>query len=677
MKFGVLDHIDDGGLPVGQQFEERLALIERYEQAGFHAYHLAEHHGTPLGPRGRRRASSSPPPRSARRRCASGRSSTACRCTTRCGSSRRSACSTTSATDGCSSASAPACRRSRSGSSSVDWDSRRERFDETFEILLKGLASDELTHDGPDHHYDAVPMALRPVQQPHPPLWFGISHAGRAEWVAEHEVNVVALLPAVMVRPITDAYRAAWEARGRAPEDIPFMGVSRLIVVADTDDEAMSVARRAYRRWFESINLLWRKYEVPSPRRRAARGFRRLARRRRGLRRHARQGDRVRRRPGGGGRDQLLLRRPRLRRHHVRRGLADGRAVRERRHPGVRPGRGEVARYSRACVSSRARPSASPMRRVSSWRCRVELVRLLAGGAGSGDVAVQRNAFEFQPLRFEGRLRRAACGRQGPRSRRPGWPGRPRRRRGRGRFSPASRARMCSAARRMRSRRERRLEIHRPQRLEPGGRGRQALSQEVALGAARGVERRLRSGGRRCGAPLPPFAAAARRVAAPCASHEATSAGASSVRSATRPMSSSRIALAGRSRETGPQRRDDRVLALGAREVGAGQLALDAEAHERHRRLDAAAIARAPSAATRSAGSLPAGSGTTRSSSLRRAATRAPRSIASCPAASASSASSTVGARRASSPTCSSVIAVPISPTVLRSPAWCIAMTSV
>ena len=90
----------------------------------------------------------------------------------------------------------------------VDWDSRRDRFDETFEILLKGLAGDELTHHGPRHHYDAVPMTLRPVQAPHPPLWFGISHTGRAEWAAEHEVNVVALLPAGMVRPITDAYRA-------------------------------------------------------------------------------------------------------------------------------------------------------------------------------------------------------------------------------------------------------------------------------------------------------------------------------------------------------------------------------------------------------------------------------------------------------------------------------------
>ncbi|HMI71374.1 MAG TPA: LLM class flavin-dependent oxidoreductase, partial [Solirubrobacteraceae bacterium] len=81
----------------------------------------------------------------------------------------------------------------------------------------------------------------------------------------EHEVNVVALLPAAMVKPITDAYRQEWEARGRAADDIPFMGVSRLVVVAETEDEAMSTARRAYRPWFQNLNHLWRKYDVPSP----------------------------------------------------------------------------------------------------------------------------------------------------------------------------------------------------------------------------------------------------------------------------------------------------------------------------------------------------------------------------------------------------------------------------
>jgi len=36
-------------VPLAQQYEERLRLIEAYERAGFYAYHIAEHHATPLG----------------------------------------------------------------------------------------------------------------------------------------------------------------------------------------------------------------------------------------------------------------------------------------------------------------------------------------------------------------------------------------------------------------------------------------------------------------------------------------------------------------------------------------------------------------------------------------------------------------------------------------------------
>jgi alkanesulfonate monooxygenase SsuD/methylene tetrahydromethanopterin reductase-like flavin-dependent oxidoreductase (luciferase family) len=49
MRFGIFDHLDDGGVPLGQLFEERLKLIEAYDRAGFYGYHLAEHHATPLG----------------------------------------------------------------------------------------------------------------------------------------------------------------------------------------------------------------------------------------------------------------------------------------------------------------------------------------------------------------------------------------------------------------------------------------------------------------------------------------------------------------------------------------------------------------------------------------------------------------------------------------------------
>jgi alkanesulfonate monooxygenase SsuD/methylene tetrahydromethanopterin reductase-like flavin-dependent oxidoreductase (luciferase family) len=49
MRFGVFDHMDDSGEPLSQQYETRLGLIEAYDRHGFHAYHMAEHHGTPLG----------------------------------------------------------------------------------------------------------------------------------------------------------------------------------------------------------------------------------------------------------------------------------------------------------------------------------------------------------------------------------------------------------------------------------------------------------------------------------------------------------------------------------------------------------------------------------------------------------------------------------------------------
>ena len=44
------DHSDlHSGLPFGQHYENRLRLVEAYDRAGIYAYHLAEHHSTPLG----------------------------------------------------------------------------------------------------------------------------------------------------------------------------------------------------------------------------------------------------------------------------------------------------------------------------------------------------------------------------------------------------------------------------------------------------------------------------------------------------------------------------------------------------------------------------------------------------------------------------------------------------
>jgi alkanesulfonate monooxygenase SsuD/methylene tetrahydromethanopterin reductase-like flavin-dependent oxidoreductase (luciferase family) len=264
MRFGVFDHIDESGLAVGRQFEERLALIESYERAGFHAYHVAEHHNTPLG--------HAPSPSvflaAATQRTTTLRLGPLVYCLPLYHPLRLidEVCMLDQLSGGRLQLGVGAgVSPVEVGFFDVDWDSRRERFEEAFEILLAGLSSEELTHHGTYHDFDAVPMNMAPVQRPHPPLWFGISRPERAAWAAEHEVNVVALLPAPMVEPITDAYRQEWEALGRAADDLPFLGVSRLVVVAESEDQAMATARRAYRPWFTNLNHLWRKYGVPSP----------------------------------------------------------------------------------------------------------------------------------------------------------------------------------------------------------------------------------------------------------------------------------------------------------------------------------------------------------------------------------------------------------------------------
>ncbi|MGH7248534.1 MAG: LLM class flavin-dependent oxidoreductase, partial [Pseudomonadota bacterium] len=48
MEFGIFDHLDRAGTPLSDYYEDRLKIAEAYDRAGFYAYHLAEHHATPL-----------------------------------------------------------------------------------------------------------------------------------------------------------------------------------------------------------------------------------------------------------------------------------------------------------------------------------------------------------------------------------------------------------------------------------------------------------------------------------------------------------------------------------------------------------------------------------------------------------------------------------------------------
>jgi alkanesulfonate monooxygenase SsuD/methylene tetrahydromethanopterin reductase-like flavin-dependent oxidoreductase (luciferase family) len=134
-----------------------------------------------------------------------------------------------------------------------------EIYREGLEVILQGLTSDVLEHRGPKYVYRKVPMILKPLQKPHPPLWYGLGHMAGAEWAATNRVNVITNLPAEMSAPLFDRYRGVWQ-RKHGDAAVPRLGMGRHVVVAPTEAQAMALGRSNYAVWYANLTKLWRDF---------------------------------------------------------------------------------------------------------------------------------------------------------------------------------------------------------------------------------------------------------------------------------------------------------------------------------------------------------------------------------------------------------------------------------
>jgi alkanesulfonate monooxygenase SsuD/methylene tetrahydromethanopterin reductase-like flavin-dependent oxidoreductase (luciferase family) len=259
MKFGVFDHMDDAGVPLGQLYADRLALVEAYDRSGIYGYHLAEHHSTPLG-------------------CASSPGLFLAAVAQRTGTLRfgplvyllpfyhplrliEEICMLDQMSGGrlelgVGRGVSPFETRAYG----LDFAQTGDIYHEAFQLILQGLATDELTFEGKHYRFHNVPMILRPVQRPHPPLWYGTTIPENADWPAANDVNIVTIALRPTVRVIADRYRAVRARLGKNPKASPLVGVARHVVVADTDRDALAIARRAYPRWRDSFRWLFARH---------------------------------------------------------------------------------------------------------------------------------------------------------------------------------------------------------------------------------------------------------------------------------------------------------------------------------------------------------------------------------------------------------------------------------
>ena len=264
MKFGIFDHLDRSGPDAERQYEERLRLIELYEWAGFHAYHVAEHHGTPLG--------IAPSP-------GLFLSAVAQRTTTlRFGPLvyplglyhplrlAEEICMLDQMSGGrLELGVGRGASPYEAAFFGVDPKTTAERFDEVLEIVLKGLVTGRLNHKGPHFSFDNVPLEATTVQKPHPPLWHASRSLESAPRLAGEGCNVALSLPTKDAAAYCAAYRAAWTLLDRPLEDMPFLANTRNVVVGDNDRETIAIAKRAFKIWYDSLVHLWRVHDVALP----------------------------------------------------------------------------------------------------------------------------------------------------------------------------------------------------------------------------------------------------------------------------------------------------------------------------------------------------------------------------------------------------------------------------
>jgi alkanesulfonate monooxygenase SsuD/methylene tetrahydromethanopterin reductase-like flavin-dependent oxidoreductase (luciferase family) len=256
---GVFDHVDRRpDISLQQYYEDRMAAVEAFDAAGFHSYHVAEHHATPLG--------MAPSPsvylaavaqRTKRLRFGPLvyqlpiyhplRLIEEIRMLDQMSGGRLDI----------------GFGRGASPIELEIFGMPAEKsfavYEESLNLMMQGLQCDgSFSFKGEFHSFEDVPIALEAFQKPHPPIWYGMHAPESAARAARRGLNVVSLDDAPMTHDMTVAFREAWaESQGGAPE--PKIGIGRFIVVGETEEDALRIARRAYPIWHDSFNYLFRR----------------------------------------------------------------------------------------------------------------------------------------------------------------------------------------------------------------------------------------------------------------------------------------------------------------------------------------------------------------------------------------------------------------------------------
>jgi alkanesulfonate monooxygenase SsuD/methylene tetrahydromethanopterin reductase-like flavin-dependent oxidoreductase (luciferase family) len=151
----------------------------------------------------------------------------------------------------------------------IDPEKSRDIFIDAYRCVEKGLTTDLLTYKGPHYEFDNVPIALRPLQQPYPPFWYGSSGDEGSLWAGGEGLHFVTLGPNSLAKRNIDMFKQAFAKRGNKPAQPKpefsggiALGVQRHVFVDETDEKARAWAKPAMDNHLSNLNWLRTKHGV-------------------------------------------------------------------------------------------------------------------------------------------------------------------------------------------------------------------------------------------------------------------------------------------------------------------------------------------------------------------------------------------------------------------------------
>jgi alkanesulfonate monooxygenase SsuD/methylene tetrahydromethanopterin reductase-like flavin-dependent oxidoreductase (luciferase family) len=142
-------------------------------------------------------------------------------------------------------------------------DQARDMYNESLQIILAAAQTDKLNFQGKYYNYENLGVWNKPYQKPYPPLWYPTSNIESVPNAAKQGFNTSHNFATNEVaKPHVALYWEEWQKHRNDPDRLnahvaePLVSNTRHIYVAESDEKAFEEAKGPFQTWSNHISFL-------------------------------------------------------------------------------------------------------------------------------------------------------------------------------------------------------------------------------------------------------------------------------------------------------------------------------------------------------------------------------------------------------------------------------------